>query len=82
MKEELGVEKQMLSIAKKYFVEENKRSSHPTKKVTFKEEKNENIPKDAFDMNGLQKVINTLSNEVFSLKKHVVKESSSKRPFK
>jgi len=51
MKETLSVEKWMLALAKKGFVEEKKPTSQSIGRVTFKEdEKKKNIAKDAFDM--------------------------------
>jgi len=50
------------------------------KKVTFKDESKKKAPKDPFDLEGLKKVLKTMSNEMVEIKKQVA-ESSSKKPF-
>jgi hypothetical protein len=49
------------------------------KKSTFKDESKKKAPKDPFDLEGLQKVLKTMSNEMVEIKKQVVE--SSKNPF-
>jgi len=74
MKESLVVEKMILSLEKKTTQEERK-----TKKVNFKEEPNNKTPKDPFDLEGLQKVLKSMSNDMVDIKKKEVE--SSKKPF-
>lgn len=78
MKEALTVETMILALEKKSAQDERK-----TKKFTFKDESKKKTPKDPFDLEGLQKVLKTMSNEMVEIKKQVV-ESSKKplRPFK
>lgn len=64
----------MLALENKTPVEENK----PAKKITFKDEPKKKGTKDPFDMEGLQKVLKKISNEVVDLKKQVAENSSSK----
>jgi len=75
MEESRSVEKRILSLEKKTTQEEQK-----TKKVTFKEEPKKKTPKDPFDLEGLQKVLKSMSNEMVEIKKQVAK--SSKKPFR
>lgn len=49
MKEDLAVKKRVLSLQKKFIVEERKRA----KKLTFKEELKKKASKDPFDVEGL-----------------------------
>jgi len=72
MKEAIVVEKRTLAIEKKNASEERK-----SKKVTFRDESKKKVTKDPYDMEGLQKVLKTMSNEMVEIKKQVV-ESSSK----
>lgn len=51
------------------------------KKVTFKDESKKKAPKDPFDLEGGQKILKTMSNEMVEIKKQVAK-SSSKKPFR
>lgn len=76
MKEALDVEKRINSLEKKAALEDRK-----AKKVSFKEDSKKKSPKDPYDMEGLQKVLKTLSNEMIDIKKQVA-ETSSKRPFR
>lgn len=48
--------------------------------VTFKDELKKKSPKDPFNLEGLQKVFKTMSNEMVEIKKQVF-ESSSKKHF-
>ena len=76
MKEEIVVEKRIIALEKKNVIEEWK-----SKKVTFKEDPKEKQSKDPFDLEGLQKVLKTMSKEMVDIKKQVV-ETSSKNPYK
>lgn len=73
MKKALAIEKRLLALENKVF-EERK----ATKKVTFKEYPKKKTTNDPYDMEGLQKVLETLSNEMIQLKKQFFEGSSSK----
>ena len=79
MKEAIAVEKLIMALEKKNTIEECK-----SKKVSFKEDPKKKQPKDPFDLEGLQKVLKTMSNEMVDIKKQVAETSSKKsyRPFK
>ena len=64
MKEALAVEKRVNALEKKAALEERK-----NKKVSFKEYTKKKTPKDPYDMEGLQKVLKTMSNEMVEIKK-------------
>lgn len=51
------------------------------KRVTFKDEVKKKAPKYPFDLEGLQQLLKTLSNEMVEIKNQVT-ESSSKNPFR
>ena len=51
-----------------------------SKKVSFKEDPKKKQPKDPFYLEGLQKVLKTMSNEMVDIKKQVA-ETSSKKPY-
>lgn len=57
MKEALAVEKRIIALEKKTALEERK-----NKKVTFKDDAKKKTQKDPYDMEGLQKVLKTMSN--------------------
>lgn len=76
MKEAIAVEKRIIALEKKNAIEECK-----SKKVSFKEDPKKKQPKDPFDLEGLQKVLKTVSNEMVDIKKQVA-ETSSKKPYK
>jgi hypothetical protein len=76
MREALAVEKRINALEKKAALEDRK-----AKKVSFKEDSKKKTPKDPYDMEGLQKVLKTLSNEMVEIKKQVA-ETSNKRPFR
>ena len=76
MKEALVVEKHINALEKKAALEDRK-----AKKVSFKDDSKKKTPKDPYDMEGLQKVLKTLSNEMVEIKKQVA-ETSTKRPFR
>lgn len=76
MKEAIAVEKHILALEKKNTLEERK-----SKKVTFRDESKKKVTKDPYDMEGLKKVLKTMSNEMVEIKKQVV-ETSSKRQFR
>jgi len=63
MKESIAVEKRILALDKKNALEEYK-----SKKVTFRDEPKKKPPKDPFDLEGLQKFIQTMSNEMIDIK--------------
>ena len=50
--------------------------------MTFKEDSKKKAPKDPFDLEGLQKVLKTMSNEMVEIKKKVAKSSNTKKPFR
>ena len=80
MKESLSVEKRITTLEKK-----NSQEDRKSKKISFKDDSKKNMPKDPFDVEGLQKVLKTMTNEMTDVKKQVAKSSSSKknfRPFK
>ena len=75
MKEAIAVEKRIISLEKKNAIEERK-----SKKVSFKDDSKKKA-KDPYDMEGLQKVLKTMSNEMVEIKKQVA-ETSTKKPFR
>ena len=75
MKEAIAVEKRITSLEKKNAIEETK-----SKKVSFKDDSKKKA-KDPYDMEGLQKVLKTMSNEMVEIKKQVA-ETSTKKPFR
>ena len=66
MKEALAVEKSVIALEKKTALEERK-----SKKVSFKDNSKKKNIKDPYDMEGLQKVLKTMSNEMVEIKKQV-----------
>jgi len=76
MKEALAVEKHVNALEKKAALEERK-----SKKVSFKDDSKKKTPKGPYDMEGLKKVLKTMSNEMVEIKKQVA-ETSAKRPFR
>jgi len=76
MKEALVVEKRIIALEKKVALEDRK-----SKKVSFKDDSKKKTPKDPYDMEGLQKVLKTMSNEMVEIKKQVA-ETSTKKPFR
>jgi len=75
MNEAIMVEKRILVLENKNVVDERKY------KVTFTDDPNKNQLKDPFDLEVLQKVLKTISNEMLDIKRQVV-ETSSKKPYK
>ena len=63
MKEVIAVENCIIALEKKNVVDERK-----SKKVTFKEYPKKKQPKDPFDLEGLQKALKTMSNEMVDIK--------------
>lgn len=53
-----------------------------TKKVTFKDDSKKKASKDPFDLEGLHKVLKTMSNEMVEIKKQVAESSAPKKPFR
>ena len=76
MKEALAVEKSVIALEKKTTLEERK-----SKKMSFKDDSKKKITKDPYDMEGLQKVLKTMSNEMVEIKKQL-SESSTKKPYR
>lgn len=76
MKEAIVFEKRILAIENKNAPKERK-----SKKVTFRDESKKKVTNDPYDMEGLQKVLKTMSNEMVEIKKKVV-ESSPKISFR
>ena len=64
MKEAIAVEKRIIALENKTTLEEWK-----SKKVTFKDDSKKKVAKDPYDMEGLQKVLKTMSNEMVEIKK-------------
>jgi len=64
MKEVIAVEKHILALEKKNVVDERK-----SKKVAFKDDPKKKQSKHQFDLEGLQKVLKTMSNEMVDIKK-------------
>jgi len=64
MKEALSAEIRILSLEKRSQTNETK-----IKKVTFKDDSKNKTSKDPFDLEGLQKVLKTMSNEMVEIKK-------------
>lgn len=64
MKESIDVAKEILSLEKKTAQEERK-----SKKATFKEEPKKKTPKYPFDLEGLQNVLKSMSNDMVDIKK-------------
>ena len=79
MKEAIAVEKHIMALEKKNMIEEQN-----SKKVSFKEDPKKKQSKYPFDLEGLQKDLKTMSNEMVDIKKQVAETSSKKpyRPFK
>jgi len=79
MKEVIAVEKRIIALEKRSAIEERK-----SKKVTFKEDCKKKKEKDPFDLEGLQKVLKTMSNDMVDIKNQVAETSSKKhyRAFK
>jgi len=59
----------------------SKTDERKTKKVTFKDDSNKKASKDPFDLEGLQKVLKTMSNEMVEIKKQVAESSAPKKRF-
>lgn len=76
MKEALDVEKCVIALQK-----EAAREDIKSKNVSFKDDSKKKMAKDPYDMQGLQKVLKTMSNEMVEFKKQV-DETSTKRPFR
>ena len=76
MREAVSLEKGINALENKKDQEEKK-----LKRVTFKDESKKKAHKDAFNLEGLQQVLKTLSNKMVEIKKQVAK-SSSKKPFR
>jgi len=76
MKEAIAIEKHIIALEKKTALEERK-----SKKVTFKDDSKKKEAKDPYDMEGLQKVLKTMSNEMVEINKQVA-ETSTKNPFR
>ena len=72
--EALAVEKRVVALEKRSAIEERK-----SKKTSFKEDTKKKQTKDPFDLEGLQKVLKAMSNEMIDIKKQVAKTSSKKR---
>ena len=74
--EALAVEKRVVALEKRSAIEERK-----YKKISFKEDTKKKQTKDSFDLEGLQKVLKAMSNEMVDIKKKVA-ETSSKKPYR
>lgn len=76
MKEAIIVEKHIIDFEKKNTLEERK-----SKKVTSKDDSKKKPVKDPYDMEVLQNVLKTMSNEMVEIKNHLA-ETSTKKPFR
>ena len=76
MKQTIAVERWIIYLDKKNANEERK-----SKKFSFKDDSKKKTPRDPYDMEGLQKVLKTMSNEMVEIKKQVA-ETSTNRPFR
>jgi uncharacterized coiled-coil protein SlyX len=74
--EALALENRMVALEKRSAFEERK-----SKKISFKEDTKKKQMKDPFDMEGLQKVLKAMSNEMIDIRKQVA-ETSSKKPYR
>ena len=74
MKESLSIEKRITALEKNNCQEDWK-----SKKVSFKDDSKKKLPKYPFDVEGLQKVLKTMKNEMENIKKQVAENSSSKK---
>ena len=74
--EGLAVERRVVALEKRSTIEERK-----SKKISFKEETKKKKTKDPFDMEGLQKVLKAMSNEMIDIRKQVA-ESSPRKPLR
>ena len=63
MKEALSVERRIIALEKRSQTDRRK-----SKKVTFKDDSKNKSSKDPFDLEGLQKVLKTMSNEMVEIK--------------
>ena len=66
MTEVIAVEKRVIALEKRSTIKERK-----SKKVTFKEDSKKKQVKYPFDLEGLQKILKTMSNEMVDIKKQV-----------
>ncbi|WP_205016080.1 hypothetical protein, partial [Pseudonocardia sp. EV170527-09] len=64
MKESLSVDKCITTLEKKNYQDDLK-----SKKVSFKDDSNKKTSKDPFDVESLQKVLKTMTNEMEDIKK-------------
>ena len=74
--EVLAVEKRVVALENRSAIEERK-----SKKISFKEDTKKKQTKDPFDLEGLQKVLKAMPNEMVDIKKQVA-ETSSKKPYR
>ena len=77
MKEALSVEKRIISMKNKSSQEDRK-----SKKVSFENDSKKKPPKYPFDVQGLQKVLKTMTNEMVDIKKKVAEKSNAKKTFR
>ena len=77
MKEAFSVEKHIIALEKKICQEDKK-----SKKVSFKDDSKKNPSKDHFDVEGLQKVLKTMTNEMVDIKKKIFENSNAKKNFR
>jgi len=64
IKEDLSLERRIIALEKRSQIEERK-----SKKGKFKKDSKKKAPKDPFDLEGLQKLLKTMSNEMVEIKK-------------
>ena len=53
-----------------------------SKKTSFKDDSNKKMPTDPFDVEGLENVLKTMTNEMADTKKQVTEYSNSKKSFR
>jgi len=66
MKKSIVVEKSILALEKKNAIDERK-----SKKVAFRDDPKKKKLKDPFDLEGLQKVLKTMSNKMVGIKRQI-----------
>ena len=77
MKESLSVEKRITALKKN-----NSQEDHKSKKISFKDDSKNKTPKDPFNVEGIQKILKTMTNEMTDIKKQVAENSNSKKVFR
>ena len=71
MKESLSVDKHITALEKK-----NSQEDRNSNKVSFKDDSKKKAPKYPFDVEGLQKSLKTITNEMVDIKKQVAENAT------